>query len=152
MTEIELYKQIVQIQDELVVLLDEMNFDTNPEKSQWKERRRLFKELAVLKRQLKKLNQCKNIIEKVKEAWTPDKRSFEEAEKDKAYLNECIEKATPNLSKIKDVDKELAEIKGQGWICPRCGKVHSWLSMECDCKPAGTWSITYDPSDFPSIH
>lgn len=27
------------------------------------------------------------------------------------YLNECIEKATPNLSKIKDVDKELAEIR-----------------------------------------
>jgi hypothetical protein len=29
------------------------------------------------------------------------------------YLNECIEKATPNLSKIKDVDKELAEIRGE---------------------------------------
>jgi len=28
------------------------------------------------------------------------------------YLNECIEKATPNLSKIKDVDKELDEIRG----------------------------------------
>jgi hypothetical protein len=27
-------------------------------------------------------------------------------------LDECIEKATPNLSKIKDVDKELAEIRG----------------------------------------
>jgi hypothetical protein len=30
----------------------------------------------------------------------------------KDYLNECIEKATPNLSKIKDVDKELDEIRG----------------------------------------
>jgi hypothetical protein len=30
-----------------------------------------------------KLFQCKNIIAKVKEANTPDKRSFEEAEKDK---------------------------------------------------------------------
>lgn len=29
------------------------------------------------------------------------------------YLKECIEKATPNLSKIKDVDKELAEIRGE---------------------------------------
>lgn len=29
------------------------------------------------------------------------------------YLNECIEKATPNLSKIIDVDKELAEIRGE---------------------------------------
>ena len=28
------------------------------------------------------------------------------------YLNECIKKATPNLSKIKDVDKELDEIRG----------------------------------------
>jgi hypothetical protein len=27
------------------------------------------------------------------------------------YLNECIKKAEPNLSKIKDVDKELAEIR-----------------------------------------
>lgn len=31
---------------------------------------------------------------------------------DESYLNECIEKAKPNLSKIKDVDKELAEIRG----------------------------------------
>jgi DNA repair exonuclease SbcCD ATPase subunit len=113
---------------------------------------RTLKMIENLIDEIEKHNQCDVILEKVKEAWTPDKRSFEEAEKDKAYLNECIEKATPNLSKIKDVDKELAEIKGQGWICPRCGKVHSWLSMECDCKPAGTWSTTYDPSDFPSIH
>jgi hypothetical protein len=31
----------------------------------------------------------------------------------KDYLNECIERATPNLSKIKDVDKELTEIRGE---------------------------------------
>ena len=31
---------------------------------------------------------------------------------DEKYLDECIEKATPNLSKIKDVDKTLAEIRG----------------------------------------
>jgi hypothetical protein len=31
---------------------------------------------------------------------------------DRAYLDECIKKATPNLSKIKDVDKELGEIMG----------------------------------------
>ena len=35
------------------------------------------------------------------------------ADDEKEYLNECIEKATPNLSKIKDVDKELAEIRGE---------------------------------------
>jgi hypothetical protein len=34
----------------------------------------------------------------------------------KAYLDECIEKAAPNLSKIKDVDKELAEIKDESQI------------------------------------
>ena len=38
------------------------------------------------------------------------------------YLNDCIEKATPNLSKIKDVDKELAEIKGEDKRCPECGR------------------------------
>ena len=32
---------------------------------------------------------------------------------DEAYLNECIEKATPNLSKIKNVDNYLAEIRGE---------------------------------------
>ena len=53
------------------------------------------KEIASLRQQLEKLDQCKNIIAKVKEANTPDKRSFEEAEKDKAYLNECIAKAEP---------------------------------------------------------
>jgi hypothetical protein len=31
---------------------------------------------------------------------------------DESYLNECIEKATPGLSKIKDVDKCLDEIRG----------------------------------------
>ena len=31
---------------------------------------------------------------------------------DEAYLQECIKKATPRLSKIKDVDKELDEIRG----------------------------------------
>jgi len=29
------------------------------------------------------------------------------------YLKECIKKAEPNLSKIKDVDKELADIRGE---------------------------------------
>ena len=31
---------------------------------------------------------------------------------DEKYLNECIKKAKPNLSKIKDVDKALDEIRG----------------------------------------
>jgi hypothetical protein len=36
-----------------------------------------------------KLFQCKNIIAEVKEAWTPDKRSFEEVEKEKQIQNDC---------------------------------------------------------------
>ena len=31
---------------------------------------------------------------------------------DETYLDECIKKATPNLSKIKDVNKALDEIRG----------------------------------------
>jgi hypothetical protein len=38
------------------------------------------------------------------------KENSEKANKD--YLDECIEKATPNLSKIKDVDREFDEIRG----------------------------------------
>lgn len=33
------------------------------------------------------------------------------------YLKECIEKAAPNLSKIKDVDGELEEIKEERLCC-----------------------------------
>jgi hypothetical protein len=42
---------------------------------------------------------------------------------------------------------EIAEIKAtpmpSGWICPRCQKVHSWLSMSCDCEPNTITSTTY---------
>jgi hypothetical protein len=50
------------------------------------------------------------------EYYTPTEEQEPEGEPkyDKDYLNECIEKATPNLSKIKDVDKEIAEIRGEG--------------------------------------
>ena len=44
-----------------------------------------------------------------------EKQIEEQEEKpfyDEDYLQECIEKATPNLSKIKDVDKQLDEIRG----------------------------------------
>jgi DNA-directed RNA polymerase subunit RPC12/RpoP len=31
----------------------------------------------------------------------------------------------------------------QGWICPRCGKVHSPFISECDCPPpTRTWTGT----------
>jgi hypothetical protein len=45
-----------------------------------------------------KLIQCKNIISKVKEANTFDKRSFEEAEADKAGINELIPDTSENAN------------------------------------------------------
>ena len=30
-----------------------------------------------------------------------------------------------------------------GWICPRCGKVHSYLSLTCDCNPTTLTGVTY---------
>ena len=57
------------------------------------------------------------------------------------YLNECIEKATPNLSKIKDVDKELAEIKGEDRTCRNCKyKVLPPISKPCSyCLGFDEW-------------
>jgi len=42
---------------------------------------------------------------------------IEHKQTDEEYLNDCIKRATPNLSKIKDVDKTLDEIRG---IEPDC--------------------------------
>lgn len=89
---------------------DERTFIELDGKVNWEKYAKALDEFIV------KLIQCKNIIAKVKEANTFDKRSFEEAE---------------------------ANVKGQAWICPRCGKVHSWLSMTCDCEPKTITSITY---------
>ena len=57
------------------------------------------------------------------------------------YLNDCIEKATPNLSKIKDVDKELAEIRGEDKTCRNCrNKVLSPISKPCSyCLGFDEW-------------
>ena len=129
--------------------------------------------------EIEKLYQCEHILEKVKEANTPDKRTFEEAETESKgqawicprcqkvhnwmvqhcdcpanvitasttepipenYLNDCIEKATPNLSKIKDVDKELAEIRGEDKTCRTCrNKVLSPISKPCSyCLGFDEW-------------
>jgi hypothetical protein len=48
------------------------------------------------------------------------------------YLNDCIEKATPNLSKIKDVDKELAEIIEEE-KCSRCKDISDELINWIKC-------------------
>jgi hypothetical protein len=75
-------------------------------------------ELIELKQQLAECDQCEHILEKVKEAWTPDKRTFEEAE---------------------------AESKGQAWICPRCQKVHNWMVQSCDCPANVITASTTEP-------
>ena len=65
------------------------------------------------------------------------------------------------LSELADLNAQLKQAEaepvknlasGQAWICPRCQKVHSWLSMTCDCEPKTITRTTYDPSDFPCIH
>lgn len=69
-------------------------------------------------------------------------RLIDELEKlyQQEYLNSCIEKATPALSKIKDVDKELSEIRGENncnncafgicltkdWPCADCNGSNNW--------------------------
>lgn len=56
------------------------------------------------------------------------------------YENYCKE--------LSDLKKQLEECEnknpdsGQAWTCPRCGKVHSWLSMGCDCPPKTITSST----------
>jgi hypothetical protein len=61
---------------------------------------------------------CKYNADFLKEFWLENIDWYlepieeQKPEFDKAYLDECIKKAEHNLSKIKDVDKELAEIRG----------------------------------------
>ena len=56
------------------------------------------------------------------------------------YLDECIEKATPNLSKIEDVDKELSKIKGAD-NCDNCFFEHlNYWNNPCDiCNDFDKW-------------
>ena len=57
------------------------------------------------------------------------------------YLNDCIEKAAPNLSKIEDVDKELAEIRGGKRNCYNCKYEHpdSWGNPCNMCNDFKKW-------------
>ena len=48
------------------------------------------------------------------------------------YINECIAKAEPNLSKIQDVDKELAEIREADKSCIYCEYRYN-SSDQCPC-------------------
>jgi hypothetical protein len=59
------------------------------------------------------------------------------------YLAECIEKAKPNLSKIKDVDKELAEIRGGEQITD--ADIEAWAKDNSKYMDAyGEESIDYE--------
>ena len=50
-----------------------------------------------------------------------------------------------------EVEKRIAEtVAMYGWICPRCGAVHSPFDLRCDCPPpvrtwissgTGEWSV-----------
>lgn len=61
-------------------------------------------------------------------------RLIDELEKlyQQEYLNSCIEKATPALSKIKDVDKELAEIRGTDELAEKIAKT-DYMDTEKTC-------------------
>ena len=80
MNKIELLTEIVKKQDELINWFDDGKTEGDAV---------IRKKIADLQQQLAKLDQCKNIIAEVKEAWTPDKRSFEEVEKEKQIQNDC---------------------------------------------------------------
>ncbi len=54
-------------------------------------------------------NTCKKLVSEISAL---EKEIEQKPVYDENYLNECIEKAKPNLSKIKDVDKALDEIRG----------------------------------------
>jgi len=77
-------------------------------------RKRLESEIAALEKQIE---EKKPIEDRSAEITFNDDMDDEEQESkpvyDENYLNECIEKATINLSKIKNVDKYLAEIRGE---------------------------------------
>ena len=48
------------------------------------------------------------------------------------------------LDECKEKEVMLEDKEAHGaWICPRCQKVHSWLSMTCDCEPNTITSTTY---------
>ena len=69
-------------------------------------------------------------------------------------MYECYRKYVHIIS---DLKKQLEECKdenpasGQAWICPRCGKVHSWLSMECDCPPNVITASTIESNEVTEI-
>jgi len=52
----------------------------------------------------------------------------------------AIEKEIEEEEKKDDKESNLA----QAWECPRCHKIHSYLSLECDCPPRVITATTYN--------
>ena len=65
----------------------------------------LRREIAALEKQIEQ----DKLAEKIANT---DYMDTEKPVYDENYLNDCIKRAKPNLSKIKDVDKHLDEIRG----------------------------------------
>ena len=117
----ELKDLIIGKQDELIKLWKAPRYN-----EVWVAALRLAKELDALKHQLKESELAP--VENVSD-----------------YLNECIEKAAPNLNKIEDVDKEVAEIRGEQ-NCDNCK--YNWL--RCDMYPCsqcnwGEYDLKWEP-------
>ena len=121
MTTEELKDLIIEKQDELIKLWKAPRYN-----EVWVAALRLAKELDALKHQLKESELAP--VENVSD-----------------YLNECIEKAAPNLGKIEDVDKELAEIKGEQ-NCDNCKyKRLQWEIYPCSQCNWGEYDLKWEP-------
>jgi len=68
-------------------------------------------------------------------------KTFKEILNEKIQCEEFMRHGTVWIPEniAEDAAKEYAEQfkqpTAQGWECPRCHKIHSWLHMECDCPP-----------------
>jgi len=89
---------IIEKQDELVDWLE-----TECQSSETADLSHSFAESLMIR--LAEISYIESELAALKEQ--PEKPVFNEQ-----YLNKCIEKAMPNLSEIKDVDKDLNEIRG----------------------------------------
>ena len=109
----ELLKKIIEKQDEYIEALEK--YIKYPETGM-KGHNELLDQLASLKSQLRE-QQCHSIYEKVKESWTPDKRSFEEAEAESQLS------AHVTMDDLRADDK-AREGRGQKYHlnCDRCGE------------------------------
>jgi hypothetical protein len=76
--------------------------------------------------------------------WFKEHLIPESGQTNEEYLAECIEKAEPNLSKIKDVDKELAEIRGENDEFVKKTQNDVDKTMELAIKKSGKQKLAKD--------